>query len=222
MIRHTLRCTIVGLTVCLGSSSAHAEIVQYLVEFAQSGTVALGSTLDWTVSAVVTDSTAGNFGIRTAAVDLSNDTGETMSAGTIGAPFADYQFPQGGVGGAGTLTGLGAAMITYSAAPLELVDPANGGSLGPVVLATGSYQVNTLGLHTLSTVLSASNSNYFTAASTAAIANYDSVLFGSDSVMVAMANVPEPASMMLVSTFLGSIVVLGRRRRQSHTQTPQC
>ncbi len=215
MIRNISRCTIVALTVFVGSSSANAEIVTYLVEFAQSGNVALGSTVDWTVTATVSDSDAGNFGIRTAAVDLMNNQADVMSAGTIAAPFADYQLPNGGTGGAGTLTNLGAGMITYVAPTLEGAD----GDLGPHVLATGSYTVNTLGVHTLTTALSANTNFYFNGPANGSFAAFDSVVVGSsDSVtVVAAAAVPEPASMLLVSTFLGSIVVVGRRRRRRAT-----
>lgn len=98
----------------------------------------------------------------------------------------------------------------HSLVPVGRADPANGGNLGPIQLATGSYQVNTAGLHTLSTLMSASDSIYYTGPGNAQFANFDGVLFDSASITVT----PEPASLAMMG-----IAVCGawsiRRRRES-------
>jgi hypothetical protein len=212
--------------MCVVACGAKAEAItiQYLVDFAQSGDVMVGSTLDWTITAVVSDAGnvpmgAVNGGTRTAAVNLLNSTGEVMSAGTIQPNYAFYGFAVGGVPGApGELNDIGASMIFFNGAVVQ----GENGDLGPHVLATGSYVVNTLGMHTLSTTMALSNSFYFTAADGSTFATYDTQLFGSDSVnVVAMAAVPEPASMMLASTLIvpGVIGVRRRRRQRAAKQT---
>jgi len=221
----TIRAFAAALCLFTCGPKADAEIIQYLVEFAQSGDVLVGSTVDWTLSVLVSDSTAlTNFGIQTATVDLHNSTGEDMSPGTVAAPFSDYivlpsppMIGTPGAMGSGDLTDLSAALLFYNPAAVEGADD----NLGPIVLATGSYQVDTLGMHTLSTRQAVTDSFYYTDA-LGSTAVYSDVIDGVNdmaagsiaSVNVVAAMVPEPGSMLLASTLLVPGVIGVRRRRQ--------
>jgi hypothetical protein len=52
---------VLALLFC--GTTAKAEIITYFAEFAQSGDVLLGSTLDWSVFAQISDSSTSNRGI---------------------------------------------------------------------------------------------------------------------------------------------------------------
>jgi hypothetical protein len=221
--RLTSRVTAV-LALLFCGTTAKAEIITYFAEFAQSGDVLLGSTLDWSLYAQISDSDSENLGIESAAVDLLNSTGETMTPGTIGSAFDGYNTTSGG-----TPMALGRLTNIHAVDPATLgvavgKDPSNGGSLGPILLANGSYQVNTLGLHTLETVFSGFTlpSQYISGSDDVfPVFNYNQRLLGpGDSVnVVAGVGTPEPASLAMMSLLAGpGIVVALRRRRKAAAQ----
>ena len=206
--------------MCVVACGAKSEAITitYLVDIAQSGDVVVGSTLDWTLSYVIENPAdpmiEPNFGVRTASVDLFNSTGEAMAPGAISFPFS-FAFSNPGNVVAGGLEEIGYSLIQYNAGLIA----GEAGNLGPIVFATGSYVVNTLGMHTLSVDPAASLSQYYFAPNDADFLPYDAVITNapgsSDSVnVVAMAGVPEPASMLLASTLVVPGVIGVRRRRR--------
>lgn len=195
------------------SQAARADnVINYSVEIVEDGPVAAGSVINWNISATVATSDATNFGIAIAAIDLQDSFFETLNPGAIDDTFlsAGYGFPRGGDFNETTnkLENIGTFQDPQSGTTLG-GDPSNGGSLGPFVLASGSYTVNVVGLHTLSTVPSASLSRFFTAAGQTLgdSSVYDDVTFGSDTILV----VPEPGSGIVLLS-LGLIGLIRRRK----------
>ncbi|MGD9856694.1 MAG: PEP-CTERM sorting domain-containing protein [Planctomycetaceae bacterium] len=191
-------------------------MITYDVNIVQAGPVLLGSTINWQIFATVsgTANIGTNNGIASAVIDLQDSTGEMLNAGVVqtgnGQDFDNYLFPSGGSWNGTTLANIGA--VQFDPDGDTRGEP---GDLGPLLLATGSYQVTSLGLHTLSTVTSASDSNYFsTAGPNATVTPYTSVAFGSDSVNV-VAAVPEPASLAMMALAACGAFGLRRRRQAS-------
>lgn len=188
-------------------------IIDYSVDIVESGPVMAGTVINWNIFVTVTTSDATNFGIATAAIDLQDSFLETLDPGTVDGAFpaAGYFLTSGGAYNAGTnkLENIGASSVNQSVNSFGQ----DGNSLGPFVLATGSYAVNQVGLHSLSTVSSASLSRYYTAAGQALgdSSVYDNVTFGSDSILVTA--VPEPGSGIILFA-LGLFGLAKRRRRQ--------
>jgi hypothetical protein len=208
---------LVVATLSLGALPARAELVTYTVNIVESGTIAWGSTIHWEVFATVSGSTASNFGIAALTFNLADSKGTTLSPGTFATPFAtpQYDFTSGGTYNMGTLTleEVGTTQFDQDA-NTQGADPVNGGSLGPLLVATGSYVVpmtqSMLGIHTL-TLTAGSENRFFTALTQGLGASslYSSVVGGSDSIEV----VPEPASLWLMGLFAGSSWLLRLFRR---------
>lgn len=194
--------------------NANADVnISYSVDILESGPVTAGSVINWTIYTTVTSSDSTNFGIATPAIDLQDSFLEILNPGAVNGDFtaaAGYFLPSGGLYNAGTneLENIGVTSFNQSATSLGQ----DNGSLGPFVLATGSYTVNRVGVHTLSTVSSASFSRYYTAANQplGSSSVYDNVLFGSDSILVTA--IPEPGSGIILLS-LGLICLAKRRRR---------
>jgi len=84
-----LRGLFAGLVFIPAAASA-ALILDYDVNIVQSGSVVVGSSIDWEVFATVsgTPDSGSNFGIATSSVSLSDSFSESLSAGTIGSSFS--------------------------------------------------------------------------------------------------------------------------------------
>ncbi len=214
------------LMLAVTATSAQAEIVTYTVEFQDSmgnsldGPVTVGTEVFWAITATVSDSDAGNFGIAAASVDLQDDMGETLNPGTVqtgvGEDFEGYTFPSGGAFVGGTLQGISTFTSPQGATTVG-VDHDNGGNLDPLVLATGSYTVTTVGLHTLSTLnTSGGISRYYTAAgqTLGSSTAFETVNFGSDTLQVVP--VPEPPTLAMMG--LACLGAWGTRRRKPSLQ----
>ena len=210
-----------AMCVMTCGATAEATTITYLVEFAQSGNVAVGSTLDWTLSYVVSDVTTANLGVRQAIVDLRNETvpsmganvSETMTPANFIVPFS-FAFTSPGTVEADGLREVGYTVVSYNPGLIAGED----GNLGPHAFATGSYTVTTAGVHTLSLSEAIPSSNYFTAATNTDFRNYDTIITTSSAtVTVVPVGVPEPGSMMLASTLLFPGVMAVRRRRRKRT-----
>ncbi len=207
-------CVLLGLAVRI--PTAQAELVTYDVNIIESGPVTVGSTINWEVFATISESTANNFGIATASVTLKDSFGSTLTPSTVGSSFSGYTFSSGGTFDApsGELRFIGAFALNQGPSTVG-ADPANGGTLGPFLLATGSYAVNQVGLNTLSAIFDPNldDNTFFTAAGQEnALASDFTVVLGSDTIMVNANAVPEPSSLAMLG--LGACAAWGFRRRR--------
>ena len=201
-----LRGLFAGLVFIPAAASA-ALILDYDVNIVQSGSVVVGSSIDWEVFATVsgTPDSGSNFGIATSSVSLSDSFSESLSAGTIGSSFSGYDFSSGGTFNAPQLQFIGAFDLTQSAATA-------GTAAGSFLLASGSYTLTQEGLHTLQALVTVDTSTYFTAAGQSNMSSvaYDQVNFGSDTIQAVA--VPEPSSLAVLA--LGTCALLAAETTQ--------
>ncbi|MBX3436211.1 MAG: PEP-CTERM sorting domain-containing protein [Planctomycetaceae bacterium] len=188
-------------------------VITYDVNILETGPVAIGSTINWEIYATVsgTANIGSNFGIQTASVNLQDSLGETLNPGVVqtgaGQDFAGYPLSNPGTFVGGTLQNIGVFDFGAPGAHTR----GETGDLGPFLLATGSYTVTQMGLHTLSAVTSASISRYYSTVGGTATP-YDVVVNGSASIQA----VPEPASLAMMGlAACGAFGVQIRRRRKS-------
>ncbi|MCA9026676.1 MAG: PEP-CTERM sorting domain-containing protein [Planctomycetaceae bacterium] len=218
-----LPCCLVCAYFGIAGSTQAALSLSYDVNIVEAGPVALGSTINWEVYATVAGApdVGSNFGIAQASVTIGDSFGETMSTGTVSPAFqaAAPGFNSGGTYNGGTmqLELIGAFDFTQDGNTVGNAGP------GSFLLASGSYVVTQLGTHTLQAFATADQSTYFTAAGQSGFLGspYDGgVTFGSDSIVVQAAVVPEPASLtMLGLACLGGGIVQVRRRRKDGVNT---
>lgn len=214
MSRSKLGLVLVIATALSTVQAARADLViTYNVEIVQSGPVPIGATIDWRITATVSEVNGGpsvgtNNGIAAAVIDLQDLTGDMLNPGTIqtasGQDFQGYQLSDGGFWNGVTLQNIGAFQFDPNAMTVGET-----GDLGPHLLAVGSYVVTTPGLHTLTTVLSASNSQYWSDLNQPATPTpFDQVLTGSDTIFVT----PEPPSLALMGVVACGAWLTRRRR----------
>ena len=191
------------LATSAGVSSAKAQLLEFTVT-TDSAIYNIGDTVNWAISATASGVAAGNFGIQNIAVDMNDSGAHALTPGTIGAPFADYNFPTGGTPvGVGNLTEIAATLFTYNAAAAEAPF---GGLLGPLELATGSFTAANSGTLSLS---DGSANRFFTSTIVAPI---DVADFGTQFVNAnySVTAVPEPGSFAMFGV---ALIGLARRRR---------
>jgi len=195
-------------------STSRADLITFTVQVTQD-TVNAGGTVDWSLYVTVSDANASdNFGINVVSANLMDSFGETLSPGTIGAPFELYSDTHGGTfnGTTKVLVEIGAVLLKQNSS--AQADISAGDSPGPLLLASGSYAAFTLGTHTLEAVAGSSN-QYFTAAgqNTGAGNAFESTAFVSDTFNV----VPEPSTMSLgiLSAVISAFAIWRQRRRSA-------
>jgi hypothetical protein len=194
-----------GLLMAPALASADL-VMNYQVNILQTS-VNVGDTINWELFANIsgTPNVGTNNGIATASVNLVESQSNTMTPGTIGPAFSNYDLQQGGTPNG---TGLGSVGVTEFSQNAGVTGTSTPASL---LLASGSYVATTAGVHTLQSQFAAAT-RYFSAPGQAfgSSVAYDQVFFGSDSVTVNA--VPEPSSLVLVS--LAAIGGWRVRRRQ--------
>lgn len=205
-MKHKRNLTVILLLCAFGTSAAQAALVlEYVVDIVEPGPVALGSTINWQLSASVsgTPDSGGNFGIAALSVNLSDSLSETLSPGTISPAFSGYDLDSGGTFLAPDLRFIGALQDQQGASTVGV------NTTGTFLLATGSYVVTTPGIHTLqaSEPPGVDSSYYFTAAlqNDFNASEYGQITFGSDTVTA----IPEPSGVLMI----GLVVAAGLSRR---------
>lgn len=209
--------TLLGcLLTLIVPSIAIAEVILAFDVVIDRPNVLVGEEVSWRVIASLPESDATNFGIASASFSLEDSRGEVLRPAIIGDDFADY-FPSGGSFDGRRLIEVGALLFVQNDAAVVGGDPGNvdGSSLGPFLLASGTFIATEIGTHTLSTSsIDSTPSEFFTARGQfigGGTQQFDEVRFGNATINVTA--VPEPSSLALLGA--GSFMLLRFRRRFS-------
>jgi hypothetical protein len=195
------------LLAILAITDCQADTIVFDLETTEQ--VTQGEAVFWSIFVTISDLDNDNFGIDTAATDLTDGGGHTLMPGTIGAPFDDYTFKEGGTPSGSSLIEIGATLLVQNDGAVE---GKFGGDLGPLELASGSFIANNLGTFEMTMVAGTANS-YFTGSGqfTGSGNSFEDVIFNGDSYTVLA--VPEPVSTVpVVATLL--YFALSRRRKR--------
>ncbi|XZE52907.1 PEP-CTERM sorting domain-containing protein [Planctomycetaceae bacterium SH139] len=191
-----------------------AEVILALDVIIDRPNVVVGEEVSWHVMARLPESDATNFGIASVSFTLEDSRSEILSPATIGIDFADY-FPSGGSFDGRRLIEVGALLFVQNDAVVVGADPSNvdDSSLGPFLLASGTFVATEIGEHILSTSsLDSTPSEFFTARGQlvgGGTQQFDEVRFGTGTFNVTA--VPEPSSLALLA--VGSFLLVRFRRR---------
>ena len=191
------------LALVVGTGSAFGDTLGVSIKTDKSS-YAAGETISYELWATASDIQGTNLGVGTIGTNVVGVAGQSFSAAVISPAFADYSFVfPGTLGQDGQLPNVGAGLLAYNAAAVELGES----SRGPTLLASGTVNALGIGDYTLRVVPQAGQ--FYT--STGGAQSAYSTLNGGTA---AYSVVPEPSSLML--GLLGSVVAAGytlRRRR---------
>ena len=200
------------LLVLLAANTAVADDLTISVTTDRS-TYAPGDTVSWQTWLTLSNVAGTNLGVQQASFGMIfGEAGRDVSNRGIGAPFADYNFPNTGSNGVSTLSGVGAGQLSYSVGVVE-VTAATAGT--PTLFAEGSFVTDTVGSHTMNATID--DSTRFYTQTGAPFTPYTSLNAGVGSYSTA---VPEPSTIML--GLLGAVAMIGySRRRKAKTKAAE-
>lgn len=198
------------LFLLLHTSLARADVIRYTIT-TDSDTYVTGDTVDWSVVLEVTESSASNFGLESAALNLRDSLGETLTPGTINFGGFPGYFPFGGEfdNSDQTLKEMVVALSFQSGAVLQHVSDSE--LPPPIQFASGSFVATQVGSHTLQGSEGRVNAHFSAANVVAGTGPLYDVTFRNAAFSVSA--VPEPSAIGMLSV---ASVLLGIRRRRSN------
>ena len=193
------------LLCVLSVRAAQADVILVYTITVDQPEYTIGETVNWTL-AVMSSADAQNTGILGLSVGLDESTAETLVGGTIDGDFAGYDIKNPGAAAGASITDI-SVVEPFLPSP----DLVTGGTL-----ATGTYDVTVLGVHSLTASIAfPADSSYVNQSLVPTL--YDQIIGDTTEFTVVPEIIPEPSTFILTAIGLFGLGVFGRRCTRVHT-----